>query len=77
MTHDPNSAAIAALDICESLLLALVDHKVLTLNQVLAILQDVSDLHTNSPLTDIHAALHRRTAKRLEILIRSRAEIAH
>ncbi len=72
MQHNPNSAAIAAFDICESLLLALVDHKVLTTSQVITVLTDAFEVHSNVPDTADEKPLHRETADRIRRLIQAR-----
>ena len=72
MTSNPSSAAIAAFDICESLLLALVDLKILTTPQVITVLQDVAEVHRNAPPDHGPPHLHREAADRVERLIRAR-----
>lgn len=49
----------AALSICESLLLALNDHKVLPEREILGILTDAAAAHDNVPETDGDAERHR------------------
>lgn len=59
----PNDiAGTAALTICESLLLALNDHKILPEEDIVGILKDAADAHENSPAGDrdaLHAAVAR------------------
>lgn len=52
----------AALAICESLLLALNDRKVLPEAEILGILEDAALAHTNIPKNDPKAALHAAVA---------------
>ena len=56
------SAGVAALSICESLLLALNDHKILTESQIVGILKDAATAHENAIDNDTSAELHRHTA---------------
>lgn len=71
MIHDPSPAAIAAFDICDALLMALVEHKVLASDQVLVLLQEVADRHSDTSCSKTYAELHRGTANMVEMLIRS------
>lgn len=52
----------AALSICEALLLALNDRKVLPEAEIVGILEDAADAHTNIPDGDPKAALHAAVA---------------
>lgn len=54
-----DASGTAALSICESLLLALNDHKVLPEREILGILTDAAAAHENFPETDGDAELHR------------------
>jgi hypothetical protein len=51
----------AALAICEALLLALNDRKILPESEIVGILRDAADVHANSPAhlgdTELHAAV--------------------
>ncbi len=60
MTAPNDVAGTAALAICESLMLALNDHKVLPENEIVAILTDAAAGHENAPQGDqdaLHAAV--------------------
>ena len=63
MTVTPDAAGHAALAICESLLLALNDRKILPENEILGILQDAAAAHETAPsddgLADLHVAVSR------------------
>lgn len=50
MTHPKNVPGSAALAICESLLLALIDRKILPEHEVLGLLRDAAD--ANGPVMD-------------------------
>jgi hypothetical protein len=55
----PNDVSgVAALSICESLLLALNDHKILPEQEILGILADAAAGHENAPTDDGKAELH-------------------
>jgi len=49
MTESHDIAGTAALAICESLLLALNDHKILPESEIVGILRDAADAHENAP----------------------------
>lgn len=53
-----NAAGLAALAICESLLLALNDRKILPENEVVGVLRDAAAAHENAMLDGIPAELH-------------------
>lgn len=62
MPNIPDVAGHASLAICESLLLALNDHKILPEHEIVGILQDAAAAHANDPGTDGDAALHKAVA---------------
>lgn len=62
MTESNDIAGTAALAICESLLLALNDHKILPESEIVGILRDAADAHTNSPDGD-GTGLHEAVAE--------------
>lgn len=72
MPKNPNAAAIAAFDICDSLLLSLVAVKVLSNTDVIRILEDVAETHRNAAIADGNVALHREAADRVQRLIGTR-----
>lgn len=61
MSEPQDIAGIAALAICESLLLALNDADILPEKDIMGILKDAADAHENAPandgLTEMHAAV--------------------
>lgn len=63
MPNIPDVPGNAALAICESLLLALNDHKILPEQEIVGILQDAASAHANDPGTDGQADLHNAVAK--------------
>lgn len=58
MPRSSDVSGKAALSICESLLLALNDHKVLPEREILGILTDAAAAHENVPEADGDAELH-------------------
>ena len=77
MPKNPDAAAIAAFDICDSLLLTMVELKILTAPQAIQVLVDVAETHSNAAAADGHLALHRQTAARIQQLIKSRVAMQH
>lgn len=63
MPNVPDVAGHASLAICESLLLALNDHKILPEQEIVGILQDAAAAHSNDPGTDGRADLHKAVAE--------------
>jgi len=62
MTDENHYSGMAALTICESLLLALNDHKVLTESEVLAVLTDSAAAHESAD-GEAHTAAARMIRK--------------
>jgi hypothetical protein len=62
MNPSANVAGLAALSICESLLLALSDHKTLSEWEILGILRDAADSHANVPEASDAAHFHAEVA---------------
>ncbi|MCW1931024.1 hypothetical protein [Pararhodobacter zhoushanensis] len=62
MTDDSIPAGMAALSICEALLLALNDAKTLPEREILGILQDAAATHENAAGTEAEQALHATVA---------------
>jgi hypothetical protein len=62
MPKIPDVTGTAALSICESLLLALNDTKILPEEEIVGILRDAADSHANDPGTDGKADLHAAVA---------------
>lgn len=66
MPHVTDVAGTAALAICESLLLALNDHKILPEREIVGILQDASAAHANDPGIDGKSELHLAVAQMID-----------
>ena len=62
MSEDNTYAGIAALSICESLLLALNDAQVLPESEIMGILEDAAAAHENVDGSDINVVMHRQVA---------------
>jgi hypothetical protein len=75
MPKNPDAAAVAAFDICDSLLLTLVELKILTNLQAIRVLEDVSDTHIKATEADGDLLLHRQTAERIQRLINTRVAL--
>lgn len=65
----PDVAGVAALSICESLLLALNDRKILPEREILGILQDAVAAHENAPPGDGTEAMHKAVAGLIQKII--------
>lgn len=65
----PDISGTAALAICESLLLALNDRKILPEREILGILRDAASAHADDPGHDGHAALHEAVAALINRII--------
>lgn len=65
----PDTAGQAALAICESLLLALNDRKVLPEIEILGILVDAAAAHSNAPSGDGQEDMHRDVAALIQKII--------
>jgi hypothetical protein len=69
MSAVPDVAGLAALAICESLLLALNDRKVLPETEIVGILEDAAAAHENVPAGDLSAATHTAVAALINKII--------
>lgn len=71
MPSSSDVAGLAALSICESLLLALKDRKILPEEEIRGILVDAAAAHTNAPAGPGQAALHKAVAAVIQKIIDS------
>ncbi|SLN77150.1 hypothetical protein [Roseisalinus antarcticus] len=62
MSHTPDVSGVAALSICESLLLALNDRNILPEHEIVGILRDAAAAHSNDTGQDGKAELHAAVA---------------
>ena len=65
----PDTAGQAALAICESLLLALNDRRILPEIEILGVLVDAAAAHTNAPMGDGQEDMHRDVAALIQKII--------
>jgi hypothetical protein len=68
-THDKSASGAAALSICESLLLALGDLKILSEQDVIGIMKDATAAHRNATDSPGEAGFHAEVATILERII--------
>jgi hypothetical protein len=69
MSDYSTSSGVAALTICEALLLALNDAKVLPENEIMGILKDAAASHENAEGSDTEIADHTAVAKLINKII--------
>jgi hypothetical protein len=69
MSDTSDVAGMAALSICESLLLALNDHNILPEREIIGILKDAAAAHANVPADDTRASTHTAVAALIEGII--------
>jgi hypothetical protein len=69
MTDDNTHSGIAALSICEALLLALNDAKVLPESEIMGILKDAAVSHENANGSDAEMEMHSNVASQINRII--------
>jgi hypothetical protein len=69
MTVETDHAGLAALSICEALLLALNDQGLLPEHEILGVLRDAAATHKNAVGTDAERETHRAVAKLIDRII--------
>ncbi len=69
MSAVPDVAGLAALAICESLMLALNDRKVLPEAEIVGVLKDAAATHENVPAGELSAATHAAVAALINKII--------
>lgn len=62
MSTSNDAAGLAALSICESLLLAMNDHGLLPENEIVGVLRDAASTHENTIGTEADTDMHRAVA---------------
>lgn len=70
-----NAPGLAALSICESLLIALSDLKIISANEAAAVLTDAASAHRHAVATGPEAALHGEVAAVIEHIIAGRSSM--
>ena len=69
MPRSSEAAGLAALSICESLLLALEDHGLLPEHEILGVLRDAAATHENPLGTEPETEIHRAVATLINQII--------
>ena len=69
MSDNSTTAGVAALSICEALLLALSDAKVLPEHEIVGVLKDAAATHENAGGSDIEIAEHNAVATLINKII--------
>lgn len=69
MPRSPHVEGVAALTICEALLLALNDHGILPEAEILGVLRDAATTHEKVPADDGEAELHKAVAELINTII--------
>ena len=62
MSEQKDNSGMAALSICEALLLAMHDHKLLPEREIVGVLRDAAATHENAVGSDTEKELHRAAA---------------
>jgi hypothetical protein len=69
MTDQNTCSGMAALSICEALLLALNDHKILPAHEVIGVLQDAAATHEGAAVLEGDFTIHREVAALINRII--------
>lgn len=69
MLSEKDFSGMAALAICESMLLAMNDHKLLSEREIVGILRDAAKTHENAAVTDGEIEAHQAVAGLLNRII--------
>lgn len=69
MTDRPDYSGMAALSICESLLLALNDRNILPEKEIMGILRDAADSHSEAANLDSDSKAHQEAANLINKII--------
>ena len=68
-------SGMAALSICESLLLALNDHKLLPESEIVGVLRDAAAAHENATGSEADQEMHRAVASQINLIIAGRNSV--
>ena len=69
MSEQPDPAGMAALSICEALLLALLDRNLLPEPEIVGVLRDAAATHENAHGPESERQMHTATAKLINAII--------
>jgi len=77
MTTNSNAAGLAALSICESMLLSLTDLKVIARTEAVSILEDASAAHRGAIAEAMAPRAHQDAADVIDRIIKGRNSVRH
>jgi hypothetical protein len=77
MTTNSNAAGLAALSICESMLLSLTDLKVIARTEAVSILEDASAAHRGAVAEATAPQVHQDAADVIDRIIKGRNSVRH
>lgn len=69
MFNPTDYSGVAALSICEALLLAMNDHKILPEHEIIGILHDAASTHKNAASTEADSEMHDAVASLINQII--------
>lgn len=69
MSDQTDCSGLAALSICEALLLAMNDHKILPEREIVGVLRDAAATHENAVGSDAELTTHRAVADLINLII--------
>jgi hypothetical protein len=71
MSDQTEYSGMAALSICEALLLAMNDHKLLPEHEIVGVLRDAAETHDNAANQDADSETHQAVARLINRIITS------
>jgi hypothetical protein len=77
MSTNANAAGLAALSICESLLLSLTDLDVIENKEAVSILEDAAAAHRGAAVASPHPDDHRAAADVIDRIIKGKNSVRH
>jgi hypothetical protein len=78
MSSGPTAAGLAALSLCESILLSLTENNIISVEEAKGILEDAARAHREAvPLSDGAGALHAEAASMLEEIMNNGNSVRH
>ena len=70
MTHEPGAAGLAALSVCELLLLSLTANEVIDSTEAKVILEDAATAHRNAVPLELDGKIHADAAAIIELILK-------
>ena len=77
MNTTSNAAGLAALSICESLLLSLTDLDIIKGTEVVSILKDAAAAHRGAIALSLHPEVHQAAAEVIDRIIKGKNSVRH